>query len=81
MALGSRFVKGDLEREVGSGCKGVTTLGLQVPSANARSQTQQLVIMCSAVDLLLLMRQQHDDDYSLWSQFVVAHKQSQNLLK
>ena len=55
MALGSRFVKGDLEREVGSGCKGVTTLGLQVPSANARSQTQQLVIMCSAVDLLLTM--------------------------
>ena len=72
--MGSRFVKGDLEREVGSGCKGV-------PSANARSQTQQLVIMCSAVDLLLLMRQQHDDDYSLWSQLVVAHKQSQNLLK
>ena len=81
MALGPRFVKGDLEREVGSGCRGVTTLGLQVPSANARSQTQQLVIMCSAVDLLLLMRQQHDDDYSLWSQLVVAHKQSQNLLK
>ena len=25
LPLGSRFVKGDLEREVGSGCKGVTT--------------------------------------------------------
>ena len=55
--------------------------GCNNPSANARSQTQQLVIMCSAVDLLLLMRQQHDDDYSLWSQLVVAHKQGQNLLK
>ena len=65
-------------------CRGAAT-GLQVcvkvPSANARSQTQQLVIMCSAVDLLLLMRQQHDEDYSLWSKFEVAHKHSQTLLK
>ena len=56
-------------------CRGAATAsgtGLQV----CKRWSQQLVIMCSAVDLLLLMRQQHDDDYSLWSQLVVAQSRA-----
>ena len=49
------------------------------PSINAATCCH--VHMCSPVDLLLLMRQQHDKDYSLWSKFEVAHKHSQTLLK